>query len=58
MLAVEKCQQSKTHLQVVGNSKLNKKLKGLAETAELPVYHTVKEAKAAKTGPGQSAGGH
>ena len=47
MLAVEKCQKSKIHLQVVGNSKLNKELKGLAETAELPVYHTAKEAKAA-----------
>jgi CheY-like chemotaxis protein len=46
ILADEKCRQSEIHLQVVGNSKLNKELKGLAETAELPVYHTVKEAKA------------
>ena len=47
ILAVEKCRQSEIYLKIVGNSKLSKELKGLAETAELPVYHSVKEARAA-----------
>jgi DNA-binding response OmpR family regulator len=47
MLAVEKCRQSKIHLQIVGNSKLRNYLKGLVETSELPVYQTVKEAETA-----------
>ena len=44
---IENCQRTNIGLRVLGPSKLNDELKGFQETAELPIYQTVEEAKAA-----------
>ena len=44
---IENCQRTNVGLRVLGPSKLNDELKGFQETAELPIYQTVEEAKAA-----------
>ncbi len=47
ILTIEKCQETQTRLRVVGNAKLSNELKGFQETAEMSVYSTIEEAKAA-----------
>ena len=47
ILVLKNCLQSSIRLLVVLPSELSNGLKGFQETAELPVYQTVEEAKAA-----------
>ncbi len=42
---IEKCREAQTRLRIVGNSNLSNELKAFQETAELPVYLNVEEAK-------------
>jgi len=46
IMVFEKCLETQTRLRIIGNSKLSNELKEFQETAELPVYLTVEEAKA------------
>ncbi len=43
---IEKCQETQTHLRVIGNPKLVNELKDFQETAELRIYSNVKDALA------------
>jgi hypothetical protein len=47
ILVMENCLQLSIRLRTVGPSKLSNELKAFQETAELPVYQTVEDAKAA-----------
>lgn len=47
ILVLDNCLQSKMQLRVAGSSKVQKELKAFQETAQLTVYQTVEEAKAA-----------
>jgi CheY-like chemotaxis protein len=47
ILVLENCLQLSIRLRTVGPSKLSNELKAFQETAELPVYQTVEDAKAA-----------
>ena len=47
ILVIERCLETQTRLRIIGNSKLSNELKGFQETAELSIYLTVEEAKAA-----------
>jgi MFS superfamily sulfate permease-like transporter len=47
VLVLENCLQFSIRVRTVGSSKLNNELKAFQETAKLPVYQTVEEAKAA-----------
>jgi CheY-like chemotaxis protein len=46
IMVIEKCRETQTRLRLIGNLQLNNELKGFQETAELPVYLTIEEAKA------------
>lgn len=46
IMVIEKCQKTQTGLKVVGNCELSSQLQGFQETAQLPVYLKIEEARA------------